>query len=628
MEDTKNTTTIEPTDWRNLYGESWKGLITDEAFAHPAKFSRALIGKIYSHLIEEGLLKPGDTVLDPFGGVALGGFNAMRLGLHWVGMELEEKFFTLGNGNIDLWRERYPWFPGTATLLNGDSRKLCQAIGCQVSGGAVSSPPYAESVNQHDAANDTARRLERMAAAGLDIADPATVGGQNGGYTIAQNYGSTPGQLGGMKEGDFSAAITSPPYDQARIDGQGDEGASGLRNADGSFVRGSEGWEQRKALGGRYGDTDGNLANLPSGDFGAAVSSPPFLQTSGGKGIPYENGSLSDKGLMARHAAGNSAVGYGASEGQLASMPDEGFTAAISSPPFGEAQTGGGIAVKGYQNAAQRPGSEEKPFDLVGERSYMPGTQGQADGQLAGMKMDDFDGAIASPPFGDALGRDVVNAEARREWARAHGISNAEHVSPVDMERIGARDQEYGQTEGQMGTMKTNDFDAAVTSPPYEGSDQNYKEGWARFHANHEPLHKNDIQREAHYGESDGQIGNTSGDSFWHAAREIVEQVYLLLAPGAPAVWVCKDYVRNKQIVPFCDQWRQLCEAVGFETLHLHRAWLVEERGTQYDLLGEKHTKTVERKSFFRRLAEKKGSPRIDWEMVICMRKPQGDTRE
>jgi hypothetical protein len=29
-----------------------------------------------------------------------------------------------------------------------------------------------------------------------------------------------------------------------------------------------------------------------------------------------------------------------------------------------------------------------------------------------------------------------------------------------------------------------------------------------------------------------------------------------------------------------------------------------------------------ERKSFFRRLSEKKGSPRIDWEDVICLEKP------
>jgi hypothetical protein len=50
---------------------------------------------------------------------------------------------------------------------------------------------------------------------------------------------------------------------------------------------------------------------------------------------------------------------------------------------------------------------------------------------------------------------------------------------------------------------------------------------------------------------------------------------------------------------------------------------LVEEKGTQMDMFGNAITKTVERKSFFRRLAEAKGSPRIDWEDVICQVKPE-----
>jgi hypothetical protein len=39
-------------------------------------------------------------------------------------------------------------------------------------------------------------------------------------------------------------------------------------------------------------------------------------------------------------------------------------------------------------------------------------------------------------------------------------------------------------------------------------------------------------------------------------------------------------------------------------------------------LFGHEHVTRKERKSFFRRLAEKKGSPRIDWEEVIVVRKP------
>jgi len=49
--------------WGGLYGESWKGLIHDEAFAHPAKYSRALIRKIYDHVAEEGWANPETLIV-------------------------------------------------------------------------------------------------------------------------------------------------------------------------------------------------------------------------------------------------------------------------------------------------------------------------------------------------------------------------------------------------------------------------------------------------------------------------------------------------------------------------------------------------------------------------------------
>ena len=49
---------------------------------------------------------------------------------------------------------------------------------------------------------------------------------------------------------------------------------------------------------------------------------------------------------------------------------------------------------------------------------------------------------------------------------------------------------------------------------------------------------------------------------------------------------------------------------------------LVEDNGTQLGFFEDDHLVT-ERKSFFRRLAESKGSPPIDWETVWCMKKPE-----
>ena len=79
---------------------------------------------------------------------------------------------------------------------------------------------------------------------------------------------------------------------------------------------------------------------------------------------------------------------------------------------------------------------------------------------------------------------------------------------------------------------------------------------------------------------------------------------------------------RNKQRVDFPNQWRELGEACGFETVEWIRAWLVEDRGAQFTLTGGLEERKVERKSFFRRLAERKGSPRIDYEIVLVQKKP------
>ena len=107
--------------WDGCYEKNWKGLIVPEAFKHPAKFSRSLIKRIYEHAKEMGWIKEGDWVLDPFGGVALGALDAIRIGLIWVGVELEEKFVKLGEQNIEFWKTMGI---GTARIIQGDSRYL------------------------------------------------------------------------------------------------------------------------------------------------------------------------------------------------------------------------------------------------------------------------------------------------------------------------------------------------------------------------------------------------------------------------------------------------------------------------------------------------------------------------
>ncbi len=176
-----------------------------------------------------------------------------------------------------------------------------------------------------------------------------------------------------------------------------------------------------------------------------------------------------------------------------------------------------------------------------------------------------------------------------------------------------------GTTPGNLATMDAGDgLDAVVSSPPYlPETDRTHPHGNKATDGG--PGFRN------FYSNDPANIGNPQGaylTDFWHAARQIVDQCYQVLAPGTVAVWVVKRFVRDKQIVNFPDQWRQMCEAAGFVTVEWIRAWVVEDKGTQLDLWGNGHERRVEHKSFFRRLYESKYPENaIDWEDVLIMRR-------
>lgn len=78
---------MEPEVWTGCYEGNWNGLITPESFAHPAKFAKGLIERIFLHMLNTGMIERGGTVADPFGGIASGGVIAAGLGLQWFGCE-------------------------------------------------------------------------------------------------------------------------------------------------------------------------------------------------------------------------------------------------------------------------------------------------------------------------------------------------------------------------------------------------------------------------------------------------------------------------------------------------------------------------------------------------------------
>jgi hypothetical protein len=585
-------------DWHRLYKHGWKGAIVDDAFAHPAKFARDLIRAIYDHAIEEGWLKPGDKVLDPFGGVALGALDAMRLGLNWVGMELEPKFVGLGTRNIQLWDGQFKsvipgW--GAAWLYQGDSRYLGMLLGrAKIEGhrACVTSPPYegggigtrSEAWHEREASG----KYPRIGASNF----------HDGGYGDMVE-----GQLGSMPGGDFDLSLSSPPF------GAG-ETRDRMPVQDGSVSD----CITRAYTQDQQGVVEGNLAHLDDGEgFEVAVASPPF-QGSVGSDDPDKRGGLYRDPKRRKDVSLTGT--YGETPGQLGAMQGS-----VGSPPYPVATEGAGI---------NRPG--HRPETMRGVLKDGTLSMGDTPGQLGGMN-GEFRATDGSPPFeGQVAWQD-------KEFRAPH--QSAEHGRDEEAASVVGRD--YGQEPGQLGAM-SGGLPASISSPPWErGAEGNIRkekfrdpeafaaqmssgDGQGTRHGTtpESRLAQMERDQERVYGGTAGNVGNEEAETFWGAARVIVEQVYQLLTPGGVCVWVCKDFVRKGQRVPFTHQWAQLCISVGFEWLHEHRCWVVEDNGTQLGLFGEEDNKDFvkERKSFFRRLAERRGSPRIDYESVLCLRKP------
>ena len=295
---------------------------------------------------------------------------------------------------------------------------------------------------------------------------------------------------------------------------------------------------------------------------------------------------------------------------------------AISSPPYADSE-------QDYQEGWKRFHANHTPLhrnDIQRQASY-----GDTTGQLSELPPGDLPaivGSISSPPYAQSV-------------HDGNGIDPAKLTGNPTGPNSQALNDGYGNAPGQLGALPPGNPDAvtgALTSPPWqktvEGGLTNFKDpesfaqqmtdrdGTGQRHGTTFKSRLAQIERESQktYGNSEGQVGAESGDTYWAAVAAIYTQLFHLLPSGGALALVVKDYVKNKQRVPLCDQTTALLQAIGFTIPERIYAMLVEEHITP-GLFGPISKKTS-RKSFFRRLAEKKGSPEINWEEVIWAIKP------
>ena len=231
----------------------------------------------------------------------------------------------------------------------------------------------------------------------------------------------------------------------------------------------------------------------------------------------------------------------------------------ITSPPFLEAQEGGGINIKGYKNV-----------DLVGDRTYtkhMHSSNPSNIGNLPDKKMI----GITSPPFEEMVGTDN-NPEY---WKQIGGIRHSNLI-------------EYGTKEKSYGGDRTS-----------EKAQQKRQE----------------FINSGNIGliNTQGNKGKDLSESYLSAMLQVYQQASQLMPI---IVTITKNPTRKGKLRRLDIDTAKLLMMCGYEIVDYHRALLFEEK-RQKTLIGTEKKELKGRLSFFKRLSVQKGNVASQWEDVI-----------
>lgn len=411
-------TQIKVSDWFGLYGGSWpKGVLSEQSMSHPAKVSHRLASRIYQHLFERGYLQRGDCCLDCFAGIGGTAYHALHYGLNWVGVELELKFQQLAAENLANWQAQYGDYLhfGQAVVLQGDSRRLVRVLACnwhRVKPLLNDSTKNTGEENVQPKASIRRSSTESLRSAGIEPAQNSKV---------AQCWGEVGTPLDGtLRDTGEQSDRQEESQLQTWPDGRrnGNEAQCDRRQMrdvrqHGESEHPSQELRPLRQPTGEPTDTLRVVSYVPTQDavlavpkerrnsegqqrpdrlalsqesgFDALISSPPFVGITSGHDEAFDSTAAA---VPSRKNAGSLAKFYGHSDGQLGRMRDsiDGFDAAISSPPFMEAQSGGGIAVTGTPSMRKSKGAG----GLSGTGGYRLDMQGNSDGQLGNSNGTDF----------------------------------------------------------------------------------------------------------------------------------------------------------------------------------------------------------------------------------------------
>ena len=343
----------------------------------------------------------------------------------------------------------------------------------------------------------------------------------------------------------------------------------------------------------------GDARNL-TGTVSGAVSSPPYSDSGLGREVCAKIRSLAlagkwDDAIAAYRIVEEEQVRRGQKFSvsknlrerlERALAAEDGYSGAVASPPYADAQ----ITGVGHFRSKREPNC----------------------GDAATNPREGYAGAVNSPPYPMPGGG-------------AKGIAVNGYTSRPDLgpDWIGDRSYQprtHGTSPGQIGNLRdpAGDIDAVLSSPPY-GNQMSRARARARGPRGWKIIAEKKIEHNC-YGDTHGQIGNANDETYLSAMFQVYSELHRVLRPGGVVALVTKNPVKNKQIRRLDLDTITLMERAGFSLIERFRAMLTRE--TQHGhLFGGETIQRTERKSFFKRLYERKNPGlRVDWEDVLIFR--------
>lgn len=290
------------------------------------------------------------------------------------------------------------------------------------------------------------------------------------------------------------------------------------------------------------------LTDILSEQVDGIISSPPYLNTKAFQDQEFTLQSTKANPTPRKISEQN----YG-----------EGVDAVVMSPPFSQANKGGGIAKKGYEG---KHGKDEKLHERH-ERQFT-----ESKDNISNLPHGEIDSIILSPPHGSVIskrrgGKDKIYEDEIKLRQQRSGKKRP--ISPILVQQL---NEAYSSDPENIGNLPSGNIDTIITSPPHGDVIKEGKEGTG---ATSDPgKWKKEFSGKEITGSgystvavNKENLGNLKSKNYLSEMKKVYQNCYNVLKPRGKAIIVTKNFVRNKKVVRLDMDSIILLESCGFRLI-------------------------------------------------------------